>query len=497
MKLFLNKIKYFFFIFILFFSVLNFSFAEENNKNLLDILKINKNISINKNLEINLEKIESNLKKQWEKILFEWNIPWEKTIYWSTFKKKFKTFWEKEINLNIYKIKWNNRELIANTKIYIFVYKNKIISIFDKSQKKEIKDFILKAKESWVFLELVFLDNFEIEKYNFKEKIFSKLDKNSYLLVWWTKDFIFDILSKINTLNPNSKINFVWVSPFNIFLLENLLQNFISNKTWINKALLLPETSKFEILKQPTNIEKLENDLKTNNYNYINLNSKSKIHNFLFLSKFINNLSNFGFSINNIYLILIIPFLLFWVSVFKHLIWLTPAWILIPIASTILFLKIWFIYSSIILIIFFITNLLLSKIIQKYNMHYTPKVSMLVIINIIIFIVTINIFINNKLIKIDINDIIFIILFVLIAEKLVNIITSKEFWEYKLSLINTFIFSIFSYLFFSINFIKTFILAYPEIIIILIPFTFIIWRFTGLRVTEYFRFKEIIKSIEE
>jgi hypothetical protein len=27
--------------------------------------------------------------------------------------------------------------------------------------------------------------------------------------------------------------------------------------------------------------------------------------------------------------------------------------------------------------------------------------------------------------------------------------------------------------------------------------SFIIWRFTGLRATEYFRFKEVIRSIEE
>lgn len=90
-----------------------------------------------------------------------------------------------------------------------------------------------------------------------------------------------------------------------------------------------------------------------------------------------------------------------------------------------------------------------------------------------------------------------IIFFILIAEKLINIIIWKEFWEYKIPLLNTIIFSIFSYLFFSINFIKTFILAYPETIILIIPILFFIWKFTWLRVTEYFRFKEIIKSIEE
>jgi hypothetical protein len=33
--------------------------------------------------------------------------------------------------------------------------------------------------------------------------------------------------------------------------------------------------------------------------------------------------------------------------------------------------------------------------------------------------------------------------------------------------------------------------------LLLIPLNFIVWKFTWLRVTEYFRFREVIKSIEE
>jgi len=52
---------------------------------------------------------------------------------------------------------------------------------------------------------------------------------------------------------------------------------------------------------------------------------------------------------------------------------------------------------------------------------------MLTIINIIIFIITINLFLIYDLIKLNINDIMLIIFFILIAEKLINIISSKEF----------------------------------------------------------------------
>jgi len=465
---------------------------------LLEKLNISENINLNEELKIDLSNIEKKLIRKYNsKILFEWNIAWEKTINWSIFQKQFKTFWEKEINLNIYKISWRNRELISNEKINIFAYKTKINSIFEENHNQKINDFISKAKESWIFIDKIVLNKNKIEKFNFNENILSKLKENQYLLVWWEKDFMFDLLSKINTENIKNKINIIWISPFNITLLQKFLQNFISNKSWINKALLLDESSKYEVLKQPTDINILENDLIKNNYEYINLSNRSKISEVLFISKFINNLSNSGFSVNNIYLILIIPFLLLGVSIFKHLIGLTPTWVLIPVTITLLFLKLWIVPTFLLIVIFFITNIILSKVITKYSLHYTPKITMLTIINIIVFIITINAFLVYNLVSININDIMFIIFFILISEKLVNIISSKEFWEYKATLINTLLFSIIALIIFKLNFVKTFILAYPEIILLLIPVSFIIWRFTWLRVTEYFRFKEVIKSIEE
>ena len=486
---------------------LNIIFAENaikettktnSNSLTLEDIWITENIQLNEKLNIDLSSIENKLQKYHNStILFEWNIPWENTKNWAIFEKQFENFWEKEINLSIYKISWDNKELITNSKIKIFVYKTEISIIFQNELWDKINNFISKSKESWIFINQATLENIEIEKYDFKENIEKNLNDDNYLIIWWNKEFIFDILSKINSENLKNGINIVWISSFNINILQKYLHNFTSNKSWINKAILLDESSKYEILKQTENITNLENEIIKNNYEYINLDSISKINDILFISKFINNLSGLWFSTTNIYLILIIPFLLLAVSIFKHLIGLTPTWILIPVVITLLFIKLTILPTIILIIIFFITNILLSKAITKYSLHYTPKITMLTIINIIVFIITINLFLNYNLINIEINDIMFIIFFILIAEKLINVIVSKEFWEYKHTLINTILFSTMGYLIFSFSFIKTFILAYPEIILLLIPLSFIIWRFTGLRVTEYFRFKEVIKSIEE
>jgi hypothetical protein len=72
------------------------------------------------------------------------------------------------------------------------------------------------------------------------------------------------------------------------------------------------------------------------------------------------------------------------------------------------------------------------------------------------------------------DDIIFIILFIIISEKLITVILSKEFIEYRFNLFNTVLFAAISYGIFMIAPLQTFILAYPEMILFLIPLNFMI-----------------------
>ncbi len=474
---------------------------DENSKlpyEKIENLDYKKNIKQNDIFNIDLSDFKKELEqKHKSKVLFEWNIAWENTKNSAIFKKTFKKTWNYDINLSIYKISWRNKELITNKKINIFVYKEEITQIFDKNLWEKINNFVINSKDSWVYINKIIIKKEDIEKNKIENYIKNKISSSNYLVIWWDKEFIFDILSKINSEKFEKKLSLVLISSFNIEILKKYIWNFTSSKNWIKQAILIDESSKYEILKQPTNIEMLKKEMWKNNYKYINLNSKENINNILFISKFVNNLSNSWFSTISIYIVLIIPFLLILVIIFKHLIWLGTIWILTPTIITLLFFKLSFVPTLILILIFLITNLTLSKLIAKYNLHYSPRITLITIINVVITIVFVNIFISYELIKININDIMFVIFFILISEKIINLIVSKDFSEYKISLLNTFIFAIISYIIFSLAIVKTFILSYPEIILFLMPISFVIWRFTWLRVTEYFRFREVIKSIEE
>ena len=512
-----NKImKYILILIALFLTIINVSAENtEIDKQIKEInnispeSKINKNIKIWEELIINLKNKEAKLSRKYNsKIDFEWSLAWNTIKKWSIYSKKFKKYWNKELSLNIYSFdKWW-KKLIENKLFNLFIYKDINYLIIDnKNIKKEKLDlYIEKASNEWIFVKQILNSNEkELKKENILNKIDTTLLKNQnkwiYITVWWNKNFIFSIISKINKeINETwykKKINLVLVSPFNTDVLNKYITNFVSNKLWIDNILLLPESSKTQIWENPDNIGKLENSLRIKEYEYININKNSKISEVLFISKFINSLSNNWFSNSYIYLIIIIPFLFTWISVFKHLVWLTPIGIIIPITLTLLIFQIWLIVTSIIFFSLVLINLLLWKITNKYTLLYTPKISFIIIINLVLIMLLLDILFMYNLVNINITDTLFIILFIIISERFITVVLSKELNEYKYNLLNTILFSLISYLILSISFVQTVILAYPEIILALIPINFIIWKFTWLRITEYFRFKEIIKSIEE
>ncbi len=497
-----------------FYSITNAEkLVEKQNDSYIETIfnetKSKKELKIWEEFKIDLSETEKKLEKKYSgKIIFKWDLKWSTTKKWSIYIKKFISDWEKEISLSVYVKEKKDETLITTQKYNLFVYKNKISLIIDDEniKKSNIESYLVKSKNNWTYIKKILVSS--LKDINHNNVLQSILLNNSeiwnsdnYVAIWWDKNYIFSIISKLNkeikNSNFNEKINLVLISPFNTDVLSNYIKNFISNKKWINNILLIPESSMSQIWSNPNNINILEKSLKNKKYEYVKVNTNSKISKILFISNFINQLSNEWFSNNYIYLIILISFLFTWISIFKHLIWLSPIWIIIPIILTLLIFQIWLFITAIILFSLIIINLILWKLTNKYTLLYTPKISFILIINIVVIILLLNLLFKYNIIDLNITDSLFIIFFILISERLITVILSKEFSEYKYNLFNTILFALISYLIFNIWTIQTLILAYPEIIIFLIPINFIIWKFTWLRITEYFRFKEVIKSIEE
>ncbi len=468
-----------------------------------DVFEYKQNISLEETFKIDLSELRNTLEE--DDVTLEWSLEWQETKIWDTFEQTFEKAWKKEINLSAFtNIEWEKR-FILSSKIDAFVYEKSIPFIFsDQIEEKEVEDFIEVAIQWWVYIhnmgtykekELLGTDFSEILR-EYKRYSSSSSD---YVGIWWEKEFIFSVLSKINTINiaTEKKMNIVAISSFNTNILKNYLKNFVSNKNSIGNVVIMNDSIKFQIIKNPSSTAKLEQEMEKNSYEFVKIQPGNEVSEIMFISKFINNLSNQGFSTSDIYIIILLPFLFTLVSFFKHLIGISPMWLIITVLFSVLFFKVWALASTVIMASLLAINLAISKLISKQTLLYTPKIGFIIIINIVIFIAIMNLLFHYSILDVNLSDTVYVILFIIVSERLINVIVSKEFREYKKNLVNTFIIAIFCYMIFTIGFIKVFILAYPEIIILLAPANYIMWRFTWLRITEYLRFKEVIKSIEE
>ncbi len=471
-------------------------------------------ITINSEYIINLTSVQEKLQNTYrdKSFLFEWDLKWASSQSWAIFTRTFNEKWLKELELNIYEIFINEEETqekkILFTHTYpLLVYEKSFLLIYsDEALASDINNYIDFSKRDGVFISPIGpLNKTDIEIASIinsiKDYKLTEGFKSDFIIIWGSRDFVFNILSNINKDLSNSqsfeKYNIVWISPYNLNILWSYLRNFLANKNWINKIILLGENSKYLILKQ-NQITDLIQELQTNQHDFLDINlAQNDVKNIYFISKFINNLSNIGYSTTSIYIFLVIPIILTIIIIFKHFIGLSPIWIVIPLFVSLLFLKLWVFLSLFFILFFVIINILLSLITERYNLLYAPRMVFLISINMISFIAFMNIWYALNLVSLNISDILYFIIFILLSEKMISIITSKDLLEYKESFFYTLLIGLFCYVILNINAIKVILLSYPELILLLIPINFFIGKFTGLRITEYFRFKEIIKSVEE
>lgn len=514
---FLNKI--FLFFFLLLTSLESWAATVEQLETTIAEYQVNmqERIYVSDTLEIDVTNLWETLSESFGEfeLEYEWEVFSLPTQNGPRLEVSFDSYGMKAIQLQIFTTidAYTNeeneeipeeRKLIYRSSQNIFAYEKSIPVIIGTGVNElEVENFITAAQDQWV---LVYsLGDYDEDTLSWDEIIknlttyrllFS--EKSDYIALWWNKEFIFSVLSSLNTksLEPWS-LNVALLTSYNTSVLKNYITNSISGKNFIGTGFIVDESSKTQILKNPQEINKLLNQIWENWYEYTLLTDVNPIESYFFISRFISKLSNNWVILSDIYIILLLPIFLTIVWVAKHFIGLSTLGSIIPVFIGLLYIKLWVAFTLWLIVFLLIVNISISKLISKYTLLYTPKVTFITIINFLVFMWVFLVCDDLDLININLNNIIYIILFFVVAEKFITIVASKEFREYKKSFSWTIIVSFICFWLFNFTSFLIFLTAYPELLIILIPFNFILWRFTGLRITEYFRFREIVRTMEE
>ena len=84
-----------------------------------------------------------------------------------------------------------------------------------------------------------------------------------------------------------------------------------------------------------------------------------------------------------------------------------------------------------------------------------------------------------------------VLLFIILSDKIVALQLGRSWKEITSITAMTIIIGVAGYLLLSAEYIRDFILLYPEAVLLLIPLNIVIGRYFGLRMTEYFRFSQV------
>jgi len=168
-----------------------------------------------------------------------------------------------------------------------------------------------------------------------------------------------------------------------------------------------------------------------------------------------------------------------------------------PLIITFAFLLTGLRYGLILFALILVVGTISRLIVKKFRLLYLPR--MAIILTSVSTIVLLSFYLNNyfNLIKFNIPSVFIVLAMVALIEKFIVIQIERGIRGSILLAVEITILSIISFYVISWGWLENIVLTYPLLIIALtVAINLFLGKWTGLRLTEYFRFKDVIKNVE-
>ncbi len=323
-----------------------------------------------------------------------------------------------------------------------------------------------------------------------------KLKKSEYVIL--VSDSIDAILQNLVKLNKNFSLDLlekkvIFVNSINKHLLKRIVSKYRNDFD----AEMLYTTNKHNFLNL---IASLSNKEDLSNSEYLSLFSLSNTKSpwYLLLSSVVDMLIYHGFPITLLSLLLTISLAVLVVTVFRQLIGFDVFGAYSPLMLGVVIHILWLPLTCILLGFWFLSTILVRIFTKKIYLLYSAKISLLVSLYFLWIFVWLSYFYSFFTVFIDFTF--FTNLLVVFPMLLIIFVSEKICYEgfsflQKSWWISFIEFSIVSALVYSIIhsvFIQNFMLAYPEVIILVVILIVLVGRFSWLQLLEYIRFFPLI-----
>jgi len=396
-------------------------------------------------------------------------------------------------------------ELKTRDSLYVDVYYNLIVLIAGQSVKDSELDVLKRrAERNGIFLEVIqprgASPDFTTEEGLVKAMSGkSRKLEESDLIITWTKGSVgLNVLSSFGqrTDLDLSRKTFVAASDKSFGSIEQIAKStadilkpnafFLAREDSLNTIVSLRET------------EKLRANLKAKNLDYRLIGAEEaqrvtyfKYYNFL--SYTVNAMKRHGVPGNALILILMLPVVATLFAFARQIVGFKTFGILIPILITFSFLAIGLRYGILAFVLILVVGTVGRFILRRLRLLYLPRMAILITAVTLAILGLWAVGVYFKVADIVSISIFPILVMIILVEQFVSAQIEKGVGTAVLLTVETLVISIAGYYLVGWETLRSFILNTPEWIFILIPVNILLGLWSGLRLREFWRFREIFR----
>ena len=498
-------------LFILAFANLNFvAFAQSADEEFTDdeeivfeaIITSSKSIEINKN--IIFDATETTHPDTEKELKYKWDFGDGNKKEGPEVVHTYTTLGQKTVTLEV-----SDGAETTTVDQEVFVHQKILMFITDQADLKErVEGFKNYARDRDV--EVVMIEGYESATEFISGEILSRklseevmnLKRINAIVVWTKGDSGMDALSSIKQQQDSSGESTLTFENKTILVLTHgdTKVSQIQRQYELLKPkniVIAKEAAIYPFIDSPDNetfLQRLEED----GYEYSLANaSTGKLQLWNFMSYFVNYLVDSGIPANTVVLILLLPIIATIVAFMKQVVGLTTFGVYTPSIITLSFWILGLKFGITMILMIFLVGAAMRYILKKYRLLYIPKMAIvfsaisLIVLAMLIISIQFNLF-DAQFFSLSIFP---MLILSTLTEKFVNVQSNKGFKQALVLSLETVFVSIIAYL--AIDALKGFILTYPEIIFVTIFINIFLGRWTGLRLVEYVRFRDVLRHVEE
>jgi len=220
-----------------------------------------------------------------------------------------------------------------------------------------------------------------------------------------------------------------------------------------------------------------------------------KLSIFNVMSYAMNFMINKGVPINSLFLLLMLPIMATIIAVARQIIGVKAFGIFVPTVVALSFLATGIKYGVIIFIFIIIVGTIARIILRRFRLLYLPRMAL--VLSLLALSVFLMFFVGayfNKTGFIAVS-IFPILIMTVLTEQFIAVQIEQGFKNAIKLTLETLVLSIIGYLIGDWAVFKSIILAYPELILLTLVINYLVGKFSGLRFTEYIRFRKVFKHM--